>query len=82
LQSRAGWRWLVWNANLTADTSRQHWANFVETGPGVRVHVPNSPKNLLFSVNYLKGVYLVSDGVPQHSSFSDLRVGLWYAITK
>lgn len=82
LQSRAGYRWLVWNTNLTVDTARQHWANFVETGPGVRVHVPNTPKSLLFSVNYLKGVYLVRDSDTKNNRFSDLRVGFWYAITR
>jgi Tfp pilus assembly protein PilF len=82
LQSRTGWRWAVFNANLTADTSRQHWANFIEAGPGIRFHLPNAPKNLLVSASLMRGVYLVSDGVPQHSNFNDLRVGFWYAITK
>jgi tetratricopeptide (TPR) repeat protein len=81
-QSRVGYRWLLLNANLTADTTHQHWANFVELGPGVRFHVPNSPKNLLLSVNFLRGVYLVSDGDPQHRNFNDLRAGFWYAITR
>ena len=81
-QSRAGYRWLLLNVNLTADTTRQHWANFVEVGPGIRFHVPGSPKNLLLSVNVLKGVYLVSDGDPTHRSFNDLRAGFWYAVTK
>jgi tetratricopeptide (TPR) repeat protein len=82
LQSRAGYRWLLLNANLTADTSRQHWANFVEMGPGIRLHMPNTPKKLLFSASFLRGVYLVRDGVPQHNNFNDLRVGFWYAVTK
>jgi tetratricopeptide (TPR) repeat protein len=82
LQSRAGYRWVVLNANLTADTNRQHWANFVEAGPGIRFHLPNAPRNLLFSVSFLRGVYLVGDGIPQHNNFNDVRAGLWYAITK
>jgi hypothetical protein len=82
LQSRVGYRWLVMNANLTADTNHQHWANFVEAGPGIRVHLPNSPKNLLFSANFLRGVYIVSESTPKHIIFNDLRVGFWYAITK
>jgi tetratricopeptide (TPR) repeat protein len=82
LQTRAGYRWILFNANLTADTNRQHWANYVEAGPGIRFHLPNAPKNLLFSVNILRGVYLVSDGLPQHANFNDLRAGFWYAITK
>jgi tetratricopeptide (TPR) repeat protein len=82
LQSRFGYRFLVMNFNLTADSSRQHWANFMEAGPGVRFHIPNSPKNLLFSINLMRGVYLVSDGTPGHANFNDLRAGFWYAITK
>ena len=82
LQTRAGWHWLIFNANLTADTNRQHWANFVEAGPGVRIHPPGSPKNLMFSANFLRGVYLVNDGIPNHSNFNDLRIGFWYALTK
>jgi Tfp pilus assembly protein PilF len=82
LQSRFGYRWLLMNANLTGDSSRQHWANFVEAGPGVRFHIPNTPKNLLLSLNFLHGVYLVSSGLPHQSSFNDLRAGFWYAITK
>jgi tetratricopeptide (TPR) repeat protein len=82
LQSRAGYRWLMWSANLTADTTRQHWANFVEMGPGVRVHLPGSPKGLVFSASLLRGVYLVSSEDPKLNRFNDLRVGFWYAITR
>jgi tetratricopeptide (TPR) repeat protein len=82
VQSRLGYRWIVLQSNLTADSNRQHWANFVEAGPGVRFHIPSTPNKLLFSVNFMRGFYLVSDGNPSHSSFSDLRAGFWYAITK
>jgi tetratricopeptide (TPR) repeat protein len=82
LQSRLGYRFLMLQSNLTVDSNRQHWANFVETGPGVRVHAPGTPKSLLFSVSFMRGYYLVGDGYPLHSSFNDLRAGFWYAITK
>ncbi len=82
VQSRAGWKCFLLNANLTADTNHQHWANFVEVGPGIRFHVPNTPKNLSVSVNLLRGLYFVSDGNPLHSHFNDLRAGFWYAITR
>jgi tetratricopeptide (TPR) repeat protein len=82
LQSRFGYRWFLFNANLTADTSRQHWANFMEAGPGIRFHLPNMPKGPMLSLNFLHGVYLVGDGIAHQSTFNDLRAGFWYAITK
>ena len=82
LQSRTGYRWLLINANLTTDTTRQHWANFIEAGPGIRFHLPHAPKGLLLSINFLHGVYLVGNGLPHQSYFNDLRAGFWYAITK
>jgi tetratricopeptide (TPR) repeat protein len=82
LQTRVGYHWFLVNLNLTADTNHQHWASFVEFGPGLRYHFANTPKGLLFSVNLLRGVYLVNERVPHQSNFNDLRVGFWYAITK
>ncbi len=29
---------VYWNANVTFDVQRQYWANFVETGPGIRIY--------------------------------------------
>jgi hypothetical protein len=71
-QSRAGWRCLMFAANVTADSA----------GPGVRIHLPATPKNLLFSLTWMKGVYLVNDGIYKEHGFNDLRAGFWYAITK
>jgi len=72
---------LLWNANLTVDTSHQYWANFVETGPGVRIHVPNSPPGLAVSLNGYRGSYLINTGNPRRPNFFDVRAGLWYAFT-
>ncbi len=70
-----------WNANLTADTKRQLWANFAETGPGFRFRWKALPKALVFSVDLLRGLYLI-EGYPGGRSYYDFRVGFWYAFTK
>ena len=67
-----------WNANVTFDAKRQYWANFVETGPGIRyVLMPNS----YVTLNLLRGGYLVNQGNPHHPNFNDVRAGFWYAFT-
>jgi Tfp pilus assembly protein PilF len=71
---------VLWNANITADAKRQYWANYVETGPGVRFRFENSP--LLFSVSLLRGAYLVNEYNPRRPNYSELRVGVWYAFTR
>lgn len=72
---------LYWNANLTADRERQYWANFVETGPGVRFRFESLPK-MIFSVNFVRGVYTVNEGNPRKPNYFDLRAGIWYAFTR
>jgi hypothetical protein len=69
---------LYWNVNITADVLRQYWANFAESGPGVRFRV----NGVVVSVNALRGVYLLNQGNPRRPNFNDLRVGLWYAFTR
>jgi hypothetical protein len=71
-----------WNANITADALGQYWANYVETGPGVRFSFEGLRPALLFSVNLLRGAYLINQGNPRGPNFNDLRVGVWYAFTK
>jgi len=76
-----GWHGqMYWNWNVTTDVKRLYWANYVETGPGLRFRVSGSP--LLFSVNLLHGVYLVNAGNPRRPNFSDVRVGVWYAFSR
>jgi tetratricopeptide (TPR) repeat protein len=72
---------VFWNYNATTDTQRQYWANFVETGPGLRFKVQPLPK-MLFSVNFLRGAYLINEGNPRRPNYFDLRVGIWYAFTR
>ncbi len=53
---------LYWNANATADRLHQYWANYVETGPGLRFRFRDLPKSVLFSVNFLRGAYTINTG--------------------
>jgi tetratricopeptide (TPR) repeat protein len=73
---------VYWNVNVTADREHQYWANYVETGPGLRFRSANMPRSLLFSVNVLRGAYLVNAGNPRRPNFFDYRVGFWYAFTR
>jgi hypothetical protein len=89
-QSRAGYTveaggfrtQVFWNQNVTLDVKRQYWANFVEAGPGVRIHPPGLPRSFWLSVSLLHGVYLINEGNPGRPNYNDLRVGIWYALTK
>lgn len=73
---------LYWNWNVTADVKREHWANFVETGPGLRFRWKSLPPGVTFSVNALRGWFLIRDGNPYGAGFNDIRVGFWYAFTR
>jgi Tfp pilus assembly protein PilF len=69
---------MYWNWNLTTDVKRQYWANAIETGPGARLRVGR----ILFSVDILRGAYLVNAGNPHGPFYNDLRIGAWYAFTR
>ncbi len=69
-----------WNINLTLDQKREPWANFWETGPGVRFRVAAMPPSLYLTVNYLRGNYTVP-GDAYGPTFNDFRAGFWYAFT-
>jgi tetratricopeptide (TPR) repeat protein len=77
-QTRLGLRKLYWNFNLTTDAKRQDWANFVETGPGLRIPLPQS---MYLTFNALRGRCLI-DNPARRPTFNDLRAGLWYAFTR
>lgn len=82
-QNRAGFSWrhaqLLWNCNATVDWKRQPWANFAETGPGVRIPFG---KSLYFQAVVVRGAYLVNRGNPRRPNFWDLRAGFWYAVSR
>lgn len=73
---------VYWNWNATFDVKREYWANFLETGPGVRFHPGWAPPSVLVSINALRGIYLINAGNPHPPMFNDLRVGVWYAFTR
>jgi len=69
---------VYWNWNATVDATGQYWANTAETGPGVRFRL----NPLQFTVNFLRGAYLVNQGNPYRPNFNDVRIGVWYAFTR
>lgn len=73
---------LYMNWNVTADVQRQPWANFAEAGPGFKFRFDALPQSLEFSVNALHGVYLVKQDGIRKANFNDLRIGIWYAISR
>lgn len=72
---------VYWNYNATLDSSRQYWASFVETGPGLRFRTDALPKSMLLFVNVLRGAYTVNKDNPRRPNFFDVRAGVWYAFT-
>jgi len=68
---------LLVNANVVEDAQRQYWANTVEFGPGIRFRPSWLPKNVYFSGDFMRGVYLST----QRPQYTDVRVGFWYAKT-
>jgi Tfp pilus assembly protein PilF len=84
-QNRAGYTLrnsqIYWNANATVDLQGQYWANTVETGPGFRFKFETTRVPLLFSINLLRGSYLINQGNPRGPNYNDLRIGVWYAFT-
>jgi Tfp pilus assembly protein PilF len=69
---------VYWNWNVTVDATGEYWANTVETGPGVRFRL----NPLQFTVNFLRGAYLVNQSNPYRPNFNDVRIGVWYAFTR
>ena len=85
-QSRGGYRisrdlQVYWNGNFTVDWKGQYWANFVETGPGIRVSASLFPGSMWLSGNLVRGAYLINAGNLRRPNFTDMRLGVWYAFT-
>jgi hypothetical protein len=86
LQLRPGYRLpgsrmraqLLWNFNLTIDAKRFYWANFAESGPGIRLQVPGVSPPMDLSVSFVRGVHLTNRFNPRRPNYFDLRVSLWY----
>lgn len=84
-QNRLGYvrnsaEWL-WNWNVTTDARGQAWANFVESGPGLRLRWAGMPRSSVVSVDLLRGVYLRNKDNARRPNFFDFRAGFWYAFT-
>lgn len=73
---------LLWNANFLHDLKDQYWAETVETGPGLRVHMSWMRPNVYFSTDFVRGVYTNNLGNPRRPNYDDIRVGFWYAFTR
>ncbi len=71
-----------WNWNAATDARRFYWANFVESGPGLRFRWQAMPPALVFSIDLLRGVYTLNRGNPRGPNFWDLRAGFWYAASR
>ncbi len=71
-----------WSGNFTIDNERQAWANFVETGPGVRFRAAWMPRSMYVTTSLLRGSYLLSADGSRPANFNDLRTGIWYAFTR
>lgn len=73
---------LFWNWNATVDALGQYWANYAETGPGVKFRFESWSAPVTFSLSALRGAYLVNQGNPHGPNYNDVRIGIWYAFTK
>jgi Flp pilus assembly protein TadD len=70
------------NLNLTTDTRREAWANFVEAGPGIKLRWPGLPPGFFLRTDLVRGVYTLPSGGLLPPNFWDLRIGAWYAVTR
>lgn len=77
---------LLWNVNYARDVKNEYWANTLEAGPGMKMHLRWMPANVYFSADFLRGVYLNGpyrdSMLHRHYNYNDIRVGLWYAKTR
>ncbi len=72
----------LFNLNYTRDSKNQYWANTVEIGPGFKLHLPFMPPPVYFSTDLLRGIYTNNLDNPRRPNYNDLRVSIWYAVTK
>jgi len=70
------------NLNANSDFKRQAWANFLETGPGVRFRWSWMPPSVSLTFSALRGHHTIKriDGRP--NTYTDFQAGLWYAHTR
>ena len=88
-QNRAGYTFVpesanvqtFWSWNATFDAKGYGWANFLEAGPGVRVRFDAMPRSMFFTVQALRGSYLIHDA-SRKAHYNDFRAGIWYAFAR
>ena len=73
---------VFWNFNVTTDRNRAYWANFGETGPGIRFRLPGVSPPMNLDIHFLRGVHLVNEFNPRRPNYYDLRVSLWYSFAR
>ena len=73
---------IFWNFNVTTDRNRAYWANFVETGPGIRFRLPGVSPPMNLDIHFLRGVHLVNEFNPRRPDYYDLRISLWYSFAR
>ena len=72
----------LFNANYLRDSKGEYWANAIEMGPGVKLRLPFMPQNVYFSGDVLRGVYTKNEYNPRRPNYNDVRIGLWYALSR
>lgn len=72
----------LFNVNYVRDVKSQYWANTLEMGPGVKLHLSWMPPGVYFATDLLRGIYLNNMYNPRRPNYNDVRVSFWYAITK
>ncbi len=70
------------NANIVQDLKREYWANSLEFGPGLKLHLPSMRPGVYFAADWLHGVYTTNAGNPRRPNYNDLRLGFWYAASR
>jgi tetratricopeptide (TPR) repeat protein len=70
------------NTNLVQDVKREYWANTLEFGPGLKLHLPAMPPGVYFAADWLHGVYTTNVSNPRRPNYNDLRLGFWYAASR
>jgi hypothetical protein len=70
---------LLFNVNYVRDVKAQYWANTVEIGPGFKFRLPWMPPAMYWSADFLHGFY--TETSPK-ANYNDMRVSIWYAVTK
>jgi tetratricopeptide (TPR) repeat protein len=69
----------LFNFNYVRDVKREYWANTIEIGPGLRFRLPWMPPAMYWSADVLHGFYTAPSPRP---NYNDIRVSMWYAVTK